>query len=222
MLAATLISATFVITGLVLWSVAARRQRRDRKVIVMSPESEALDRQYLELRVRLIEFSRQIGGLPALPDRPIDYEGWLQDVKKRIEMRSERRTLSEHVETVKRFNDLHAEWLRLAQLRYELGRVGARGAVEDAKIQLELKQIAVENAKLDQQLRELTSPKPPPPAPPTDEQRIRQLFRRANTIAMLNRVADEEIARYDDDPGTQDIIRRIRDDERQRILEGRR
>ncbi len=86
-------------------------------------------------------FVSKSGGLPALPERPIDYEGWFQDVKKRIEMRSEKRTLIEHVEMAKRFNELHSQWLRLAHTNYELSRVNARASVEDAKIKLELYRI---------------------------------------------------------------------------------
>src|ERR1019366_7227924 len=136
-----LISILLLVLGIVLWNAGAAKERRERKANNMP--RQRLETEYQALRGSLIEFRVEIGGLPALPERPIDYEGWFQDVKKRIEMRSEKRTLIEHVEMAKRFNELHSQWLQLAHTNYELSRVNARASVEDAKIKLELKEIEV-------------------------------------------------------------------------------
>jgi acetyl-CoA carboxylase alpha subunit len=99
--------------------------------------------------------------------------------------------------------------------------VNARASVEDAKIKRELKEIELEMEKLDVQLSQLRESKVAKPRQTSEEDRLRGVFHRAETIATLNRIQKEELARHSDDLETQDIITRIADDERQRILEGR-
>lgn len=212
-------SLAWCVFGAALWKLGSLMESETRKEPEMPPENR--EHQYEVLRGELVRLTKEVGSLPAVPNRRVEFEGWFKDVKKRIEMRSERWTLIEHVEIAKRFNDLHSQWLQLARTDYELSRVNARAEVEDAKIKLELKQIEVEMARLDSQLKDLRQERVAKPTPSTEEDRLRTAFQRANTIAALHRIQAEELARYADDPEMRDIITRITDDERVRILEGR-
>jgi hypothetical protein len=108
---------------------------------------ESLEGFKKTLEAQVAEFQGVVSGLPALPAQPIKYEGWFREAKKRFEIDSQTKTTEAHIRAFKAFNELNEQWLKLANLNYELSRVGARAKIDDLKIKAEEKEIKLQMAK---------------------------------------------------------------------------
>jgi hypothetical protein len=168
-------------------------ERKDR----YSPESERKDRYSPEsakrfnenLERQMAEFQAVVSGLPPLPKHRIEFEGWFNDVKKRLEIASQTRTTMALAHALRTFNRLREEWLKLGKIEYEISRIGARAEVEDLEIKLKEKQLKLEMAKVDAELRELKTKKldivQPTPAPqaapsrPEEQSLLQHMMRKA-------------------------------------------
>ena len=73
------------------------------------PTMSAEEKLEHNLQQGLSTFQHQFPDLPPIPAQPIEYEGWFQDVGKRIQVRSQRRTIVEHVRMLEQLNTLQKQ-----------------------------------------------------------------------------------------------------------------
>ena len=158
---------------------AARKRDREQKH-AQAPGGNPFD----SLSVELKSLSVLVPGVPPLPARPFEYDGWFDDVWKRIEMRSEQRTIEEHTKTLHRYDDLYRQYLNIMKTTIEIGetthdfkRLGEKVSWDDAELKLKrreidikLKELDVREAELDAQIKAINNPKQTkPPAKPENQ-----------------------------------------------------
>lgn len=225
----------FMILGTQLRKIARAREHERGGVLVTSTKNDAQQSEqnaFDALRVKLTGLNTVIPGIPPLPARPIDYEGWFTDVRKRMEMRSVQRTLDEQINTWRRYDDLYRQYLSLMKTSYALAetshdfkRLGDRMSVNDAELKLKrkeidihLKELDVRDAELDIKMKQLREGKSAGQAS-TDEERFLAEFRGAIDGDTVQRIEEELLAKYKDRPETQGRIRRIANDICGRLME---
>jgi len=143
-------------------------------------DSKSLPDQHL--RGEIVKFQSIVPGLPPLPARSLEYEGWFQEVKKRIARRGEQRSMEEQKEVVRRYNDLYKEYLDLAkthlqaeELKNEVDVIRQRSELSSLKVDVERSELQakkrmhdLEMAKYEAEIQKLKNPSsPPPPVPPS-------------------------------------------------------
>ena len=185
-----------------------------------------------QLREALTTFRTQFPDLPPIPAQPIEYEGWFADVGKRAQIRSQTRTLAQHVAMLEGLNRLQKEWLELARTYLEFYRTRSRGAVEDKKIAAELmeeearlKRAELEIAKLDAEIGRVRSGQGSEqevrPADARKERLTRELDELTSTVATIAAVNEWERRMVEQDPQNKELIEDLAEDRRGALKEGR-
>ena len=179
-------------------------------------------------RAEIIALRDQYSGLPAVPINPLQYDGWFEEVRKRMRMRSLGLTVAQETALQNQLNALQVARLTGVQTETHLQnalsdlaitRQSAKRRAENTdKIQakqaeLDLLKIDTEILKTQKQLDELKNPPAPPPLP-----------KKENALERLARTFPEEeveLRKYPDNPDMQNFVKRYFDDKRMRIKEGR-
>jgi len=219
-------------------AIVRRRERSGRgevKIMVKpTDDAERTEGKAFEgLRVQLAGLGTMIPGIPALPVRPIDYQGWFEDVRKRMEIRSEQRTLDEQIGLWRRYDELYRQYLGLMRTAYALAekshdfrRLGDKVSLDDAELKLKqrqveisLKELDLRDAELDMKIRRVREGTTAPEK--QADEHLRAAFKPASDIAAIRRIEKEEAAKYPDDPDLQARIHRVADDLCARLMGGK-
>jgi len=229
-----------MIVGGRLRAVARARQREQGGIQIMTGEkddAESQDRAFDALRTELAGLQVMIPGVPSLPARPVDYDGWFQDVFKRMQMRSEQRTLDEQISIVTRYDGLYRQYLGLMKTTYEIvlkthdfKRLGHTVSLDDDELKLKrrqidirLKELDLRDAELDRDIRLMREGKSKTQDQNLpDEVRFRDAFQPARDIAAVKTIEKELLTQYSDDLDVQKRIKRIASILCERLMEGRR
>ncbi|WP_331959577.1 hypothetical protein [Candidatus Binatus sp.] len=99
-----------------------------------------------------------IGGVPAQLE---DYDGWFQEARKRVQMRSLRRTRKEALALLEQATAAHRELLALRRTQAELGRLDKENLVKDLELEKQQHGLILDIEKHKKALRELNEPPSP-------------------------------------------------------------
>jgi hypothetical protein len=120
------VSLILMVAGglLLVVSVFWRRRRHYLHKVIMEEEETQFDQKMRTFRV-------QHPDLPTIPADPRQYEGWWQEVARRIEIKAISKTLIEQQRLAKQVTDLHEEHLRYLKTTREINQT-IRGINKDA------------------------------------------------------------------------------------------
>jgi hypothetical protein len=229
-----------IFLGTSLQSRVRTREREQGGVQIMTmhkDNTESQDKAFEALRAELAGLRVMVPGMPSLPARPVDYEGWFEDAFKRMQMRSEQRTLDEQNKILTRYDQLYRQYLGLMKTTYDIvlkthdfKRLGETVALDDSELKLKrrqidirMKELELREVELDRDIKLARDDKPKTQDQNlTDEDRFRAAFKPAHDIAAVRAVEKELLAKYSDDTDVQQRIKRIASNLCERLMEGRR
>jgi hypothetical protein len=173
-----------------------------------------------KLRQQMFSLTHMNPNLPTVPTVSTGYRGWIQEVKKRIELRSVYRTREEELKLIQQINVFWEEILRHKKTITALERIDiekARAAkLEPVRDDAEIAEAELRATKArDQRERILEAAerrKNPPPSPPSP-------LTRDEKIAKINQKAANKMKTYEGDPEMQARINRMKEDEIMRVME---
>ena len=127
-----------------------------------------MDEKEDELRNQAVRIAEVLGlSQSQVPTQLDGYEGFFQEARKRIQMRSRGRTLKESVALIEQLTTAFTRAASLKRAQGALGRVAKENLVEDLQLDVKLKKLKQE---LNQEEEEPLSHQDPPsgdPSPPT-------------------------------------------------------
>ncbi len=203
----------------------ARSRERQGGVEIMTARKDDTDSQagaFDALRAELAGLRVMIPGVPSLPTRPVDYEGWFEDAFKRMQIRSEQRTLDEQNKILTRYDELYRQYLGLMKTTYDIvlkthdfKRLGETVALDDDELKLKrrqidihLKELDLREAELDREIKLIREGKAVQSGP-TMEDRIQQrILRIVTTVRTSAGLMAEKKKLQDEYPDEADFIDR--------------
>jgi hypothetical protein len=209
-----------------LRDVARQREQGGMQIMTVKRDNPESQRGAFDaLRAEVAGLQVMIPGVPSLPTRPIDYEGWFADVGKRIQMRSEQRTLDEQIKIQSQYDQLYRQYLSLMKTAYEIaqtshdfGQLGEKVSLDEKElkvrgkeINIRLKELDLRGAELDVKIKQAREKKLKSQEQP-EEERFREKFKTAKDIDTIRRIEKEEVAKYPVDADLQARIHRIAHD----------
>jgi len=223
-------SAVFVAVGLAFWLVGhftmRRPRRRSRRMEIMPA-----DPAFKSLHEDLLSLRRRNPDLPSLPTDVSDYENWFEEALKRVRLRSVARTIEQKTRLNEKINALHGTYLKYLTTYRDIKRVSReieddnsnadrrserdedlaerRHAAERAEITLREEEA---NEKIEQVRERTDRRKNPPPPPP------RRLTKDEKIVQIEKETADK-IKQHEGNPNVQDMLRRIGEDKKMRVME---
>ena len=168
---------------------------------------EQLQHKYPELR-----------GLPLVLTYK-GYDSWFREAQKRFQLESYSRTQAKQSIVLEQVIKLEQQYLTIRKLAKDHDILdaedylrGQRLAAESAELDLKIARSQMEHAKLREQS------KPPVSKPPDGRSRAQRILA---DLARLREERNNELAKCKGDPGCEDTVNRIYDDEELRVKEGR-
>ncbi len=206
------------------------RRRSARKVEVFMPDDSLQDEER-RLARRLASLPQLIPGAGPVPASPQEWAGYVENIRQRVQVRAQTKTNEAVLAHLKVINGCYAELLNYQLHVRELIHLGQREKIQDLQrnveqreLEMQIKRLELEEEQLEvrrQALRDAQKPKPPAPKPATlGERAIRELLETAESLAMLESQKRKLLAN-EADPAMRDMIERIVENQRIRILESR-
>jgi hypothetical protein len=229
-----LIAACVFVFGMIVWLIDKEMYKRSRAksahrgVVRMregNPSENTGDDMYA--------LSSQYSGLPAVPVNPLDYDGWFEEVRKRIRMRSLGLTVVQETTLQNQLNALQGARLvgiqTEAQLQNALSdlaivkrntrqRAESADQIQAKQAQLDLLKIDTEIAKTQKELDELKAPKSASQVRENRESREEKFFSEWNRLQEQRK---RRLAACASDPKCGEMVNRFFDNEEEKLKEGR-
>jgi hypothetical protein len=126
-----------------------------------------MDEKESELRDQAVRIAEVLGlSLNHVPTQLADYDGFFQEARKRVQMRSLERTRERGLALLKQATAFHTELLALKRTQAQLGRLDKENVVKD--LELDEQEYAL-RAKIEQHKKTIDEINNPPPPPSTDD-----------------------------------------------------
>ena len=219
--------------GAIFWWIGHEKDNRFRKgvnsgEVIKNVEDQGSD----QTRDEIVSLHTQYSGLPAVPISPLQYDGWIEEVRKRIRMRSLGLTVQQETALQNHLNALQGARLQGVQTELQLqnaladlgivkqsAKRRAEGAdrIQAKQAELDLLKIDTEIVKMQQQLDEVKNPKARHPAPSRESREDRY-------FAEWHRLQDQRkrrLAACNGDPKCEGMVNRFFDSEEEQLKEGR-
>ena len=226
-----LIAACLFALGITLWLIGDKKDKRLR--VLGEPLSMAQDHSSEQAGNEIRALHAQYSGLPAVPINPLQYDGWIEEVRKRIQLRSLGLTIAQETTLQNQLNALQAARVAgiqtEAQLQNALSdlaivkrsakqRAESADQIQAKQAQLDLLKIETEIAKVQKELDTFKNPPPKPAPAPTRESRQERYFAEWRRLQEQRK---RRLAECNGDPKSEDAVNRYFDDEEERFKEGR-
>ena len=222
------IALVMIAAGIVLRSIAHSAGDRSKTLEVTKMGNDGSNENRRE---ELLTMRREFPGLPAVPMRPMEFDGWVQEVRKRLVMRTLGLTVVQETRLQQQLNALQdarltgvktetqlqeaLSELAIAQRR-AMQRAESTDAIQKKQAERDLLTMEVEVAKLQKELCELKNPSRPPqqPARESREEKFFAEWRR------LQEQRTHRIAECKGDPKCEEMVNLFFDNEEGKLKEG--
>lgn len=172
------------------------------------------------LREQMLSLTNMNPSLPAVPTVSTGYRGWIQEVKKRIELRSVHRTREEELKLIQQINVFWEEILRhkktitaLERIDIEKARAAKLEPVQDEATIAEAELRATKARDEREQILAAAERRKIPPSPSP-----RRLTKDEKIVQIEKETADK-IKQHEGNLNVQDMLRRIGEDKKMRVME---
>lgn len=221
------IALLMIAAGIVLRKLAGRDENASRSVEVTKMGDHNSNEAQ---RAQLLALKNDFPGLPAVPMQPLQYDGWFNEVRKRLTMRTLGLTVEQETKLQIQLNALQGARLSGVKTETELQeaisklaitqrRAMERAQSEDAitkrQSERDLLNMDLEIAKLQRQLDDLKNP-PKTDARPTGQTREEKYFAEWRR---LQEQRERRIAECKGDPKCEEAVNLFFDHEDERLKE---
>jgi hypothetical protein len=227
------LSVVCIAAAVALWLMGDKKNNRFRKGLVPGESISMVEDHSLgQIGNEIRTLQAQYSGLPAVPINPLQYDGWIEEVRKRMQLRSLGLTIAQETTLQNQLNGLQAARVAgiqtEAQLQNALSdlaivkrsakqRAESADQIQARQAQLDLLKIDAEIARLQKDLDAINNPPKPAPAP-TRESREERYFAEWRRLQEQRK---RRLAECNGDPKSEDAVNRYFDDEEERFKEGR-